>query len=261
MDNKNNQNIKTPKWSKIKSDQEIYLTKDDSDITILSTADNQDDTIIDSTIEKLEKLKTASGNVGGGKSAADILSKSRESTNKINVSQLLDKMYKDNKSKGFNLNNRTQSIKNEQSMLDLVILMSNFDGNSLPVDTTAEEEYRRRKLEEEARLREEAARRAEEERRRREEMAAAMEEQEISIVNEAEEPIPEPTPEPEPEPEEEIKFEPAEEVEPKKKDPYEDIGEDNSNATDIEFDGEESRTYSLEELKKKFHISEDTLVE
>lgn len=257
MDNKNNQNIKTPKWSKVKSDQEIYLTKDDSDITILSTADNQDDTIIDSTIEKLEKLKTASGNVGGSKSAADILSESRGSTNKINVSQLLDKMYKDNKSKGFNLTNRTQPIKNEQSMLDLVILMSNFDGNSLPVDTTAEEEYRRRKLEEEARLREEAARRAEEERRRREEMAAAMEEQEIAIVNEAEEPTPEPTLEPE----EEIKFEPAEEVEPKKKDPYEDIGEDNSNASDIEFDGEESRTYSLEELKKKFHISEDTLVE
>lgn len=47
MDNKNNQNIKTPKWSKVKSDQEIYLTKDDSDITILSTADNQDDTILD----------------------------------------------------------------------------------------------------------------------------------------------------------------------------------------------------------------------
>lgn len=259
MDNKNNQNIKTPKWSKVKSDQEIYLTKDDSDITILSTADNQDDTILDSTIEKLEKLKTASGNVGGSKSAAEILSESKGSTNKINVSQLLDKMYKDNKSKGFNLNNRTHSIKNEQSMLDLVILMSNFDGNSLPVDTTAEEEYRRRKLEEEARLREEAARRAEEERRRREEMAAAMEEQEIAIVSEAEEPTPEPTPEPEPE--EEIKFEPAEEVEPKKKDPYEDIGEDNSNASDIEFDGEESRTYSLEELKKKFHISEDTLVE
>ena len=257
MNNKNNQNIKTPKWSKVKSDQEIYLTKDDSDITILSTADNQEDTIIDSTIEKLEKLKTASGNVGGSKSAADILSESKKSTNKINVSQLLDKMYKDNKSKGFNLNNRTLPIKNEQSMLDLVILMSNFDGNSLPVDTTAEEEYRRRKLEEEARLREEAARRAEEERRRREEMAAAMEEQEIAIVNEAEEPTPEPTPEPE----EEIKFEPAEEVEPKKKDPYEDIGEDNSNASDIEFDGEESRTYSLEELKKKFHISEDTLVE
>ena len=259
MDNKNNQNIKTPKWSKVKSDQEIYLTKDDSDITILSTADNQDDTSLDSTIEKLEKLKTASGNVGGSKSAAEILSESKGSTNKINVSQLLDKMYKDNKSKGFNLNNRTQPIKNEQSMLDLVILMSNFDGNSLPVDTTAEEEYRRRKLEEEARLREEAARRVEEERKRREEMAAAMEEQEIAIVSEAEEPTPEPTPEPEPE--EEIKFEPAEEVEPKKKDPYEDIGEDNSNASDIEFDGEESRTYSLEELKKKFHISEDTLVE
>lgn len=259
MDNKNNQNVKTPKWSKVKSDQEIYLTKDDSDITILSTADNQDDTILDSTIEKLEKLKTASGNVGGSKSAAEILSESKGSTNKINVSQLLDKMYKDNKSKGFNLNNRTLPIKNEQSMLDLVILMSNFDGNSLPVDTTAEEEYRRRKLEEEARLREEAARRAEEERRRREEMAAAMEEQEIAIVSEAEEPTPKPTPEPEPE--EEIKFEPAEEVEPKKKDPYEDIGEDNSNASDIEFDGEESRTYSLEELKKKFHISEDTLVE
>lgn len=149
---------------------------------------------------------------------------------------------------------RTKPTKNEQSILDLILLMTNYDGIT-DEKTLAKEAYYEQKAKKEAELKEQ-------------------QEKEI--------PKPEPKPQPKPQPKPEPKSEPKPEPKPEininkleddggknileKEEPKVEKVDENLDLElpdidiSLEFTDEDSKTYSLKELNDKYSLSPDTQI-